>query len=216
MPGIDYGRAAVVKTMDVVSLQIELAAARLATTATNYDADHTVALSGTDQWSHADSKPAQRVEASKETIASGIGREPNALVVGAAVYRALVNHPDVIDRIKHTEGLSGSAMPMVTAAKLASYFDVARVVVARARTGEPGSFTPIWGTHAVLAYANVASLASLGSPSFGYTYRLQGYPLAQPPWYDKGCDSWRYPVTTEDTPVIAGAPAGYLFTNVVT
>ena len=215
VPGIDYGRAAVAKTMEVVSLQIEIKAAQLATAAESYDADHTAALAGAEQWSDAASTPAQRVEAAKETIASGIGRDPNILVLGPAVYRALVNHPDVIDRIKHTEGLSGSASPMVTTAKLAGYFDVAQVAVARARTGQPGDFSPIWGKNAVLAYANVTALASLGSPSYGYTYRLEGYPIVEPAWFDKTCDSWLYPVTTEDTPVIAGQAAGYLFTNVV-
>ena len=215
VPGINYSSVAVRKTMDIVSLQIEIVAARLATRASTYAAANKQALAGAAQWSHDDSEPAKAVEAAKEVIATGIGREPNTMVVGSAVHRGLVNNPDVIDRIKHTEGLTGSANPVVNEAKLAQYFDIPKYAVARARTGKPGNFVPIWGKVAVLAFSDVSSLASMGSPSFGYTYRLEGYPIAEPGWFDKTCDSWLYPVTTEDTPVVAGAVGGYLFSDVV-
>lgn len=215
VPGINYSRVAVVKTMDVVSLQIEIGAAKLATRPGTYRADNKSALAGAGQWSHEDSRPAAAVETAKETIATGVGVDPNVMLVGPPVHRALVNHPDVIDRVKHTEGLKGSAEPVVNEAKLAQYFDVPTYRVARARTGKPGSFKPIWGKVAILAYVDVSNLASMGSPSYGYTYRLEGYPVAEPGWYDKTCDSWIYPVTTEDTPVVAGADAGYLFSDVV-
>ena len=58
-------------------------------------------------------------------------------------------------------------------------------------------------------------LAAMGSPSYGYCYRLRGYPVASPGYYDAKVDSWIYPVTTEDTPVIAGIDAAYLFRTVV-
>ena len=45
-PGIDHQQLAVRRTMSVVSLQIELAAARLATDVTTYASDHHVTLSG--------------------------------------------------------------------------------------------------------------------------------------------------------------------------
>ena len=215
VPGIGYDRVAVVKTMDVVSLQIEIAAAKLATRVGTYKAANKSTLAGDSQWSHDDSEPAKAVETAKEVIATGIGMDPNVMMVGPAVHRALSNNPDVVDRIKHTEGLTGSSEPVINEAKLAQYFDVPKYVVGRARTGRPGNFQPVWGKAAVLAYADVSNLASMGSPSFGYTYRLEGYPISEPGWFDKSCDSWLYPVTTEDTPVVAGADAGYLFSEAV-
>ena len=88
----------------------------------------------------------------------------------------------------------------MTLEKLASYFNVDQVIAARARVGEPGAFKPIWGKNAVLAYSDVTPLASMGSPSFAYCYRLEGYPVSNPGWYDNKCDSWLYPTTTYDTP----------------
>ena len=106
-------------------------------------------------------------------------------------------------------------MPTVNSQKLASYFDVDMVIPARARSGVPGAFTPIWGKNAVLGFSDVSPLASQGSPSFGYAYRLEGYPISNPGWYDNKCDSWLYPTTTYDTPEIVGKDAGFLFQTVV-
>lgn len=52
-------------------------------------------------------------------------------------------------------------------------------------------------------------------PAFGYTYRLNGYPMASPPWYDKSNDSYLFPVTSEETPVIHIKDAAFLWTSVV-
>ena len=215
VPGIDLGRGAVRRTMNTVSLQIEIRAAKLATKASSYPSSNKETLAGTDQWSHADAEPAKKVKAAKEAIATAIAMEPNVMIVGPAVHRELTECPDVIDRIKHTEGLDGSRTPLVNEAKLAQYFDVANYRVGWQRSGKPGAFTPVWGKFAVLAYSEISDLAEMGSPSYGYCYRLEGYPIASPPWYDRTCDSWRYPVTTEDTPVIAGITAGYLFSAAV-
>ena len=220
VPGINLQRRAVRQTMNVVFLQIEVKAAALATTAASYSATHRATLAGANQWDHADSKPAARVEAAKEVIATSIGMDPNMLTVGPAVHRALRNNPDVVDRIKHTHapGDRGNA-PIVDNAALASYFGVEHYMVARARTGKPGAFNPLWGKNAVLTYSGVSTLdaaeGDAGEPSFGYTYRLMDYPMVEPGWYDKLCDSWIFPVTTEDTPVIAGKDAGYLFSAAV-
>ena len=217
VPGIDMQMLYTGKTMDVVQFQIEVAAAKLATTTANYKADYKAVLAGSSQWDHSDSTPAQRIETAKEAVSTAIGMDPNVLLLGQPVMRALKNNPDVIDRIKHTEGLTGNAGPTVNASKLAQYFDVDMVVEAKCRKGAPGAFTSLWGKVAVLAYANVTPLASRGSPSFGYTYRLRGYPVAEPAYYRRKNRSWLFPVTTEDTPVIAGdmGAGGYLLTAVV-
>ena len=216
VPGISYSTVAVRKTMAVVSLQIEIAAAALATKASSYAAANKTTVAAGDKWDVDGSSPAKQVESAKESIAVGIGMEPTTLITGVQVHRGLLNNEDVIDRVKHTEGLSGSATPIITNEKLAQYFGVEHYAVGRTRKGKPGAFTPIWGNVAVLAFTEVGSMADMGSPSYGYTYRLQGYPVAQPGWYDRTCESWLYPVTTEDTPVIAGAVGGHLFSDVVT
>lgn len=215
VPGINMQSLEVQKTMSIISLQIEREAATLATTAANYSASHHEALAGNAQWDHANSKPNKAVETACQKIRQGIGRKPNVLVLGPKVFGALRNHQDVLDQIVPTEGLREGAMPLVNEAKLAAYFDVERVVVGYAMTGEPGNFADVWGKNAVLAFSDITSLAAMGSPSFGYTYRLMGYPVAEPGWFNREIDSWEYPVTSEDTPVIVGKDAGFLFSTAV-
>ena len=67
----------------------------------------------------------------------------------------------------------------------------------------------------VIAYTELGGLAAMGAPTFGYTYRLTGYPMVEAPYYDRNAKSWVYPVTDEVAPVIAGASAGYLISAAV-
>ena len=149
-------------------------------------------------------------------VAGGIGLRPNTLVVGPKVHDALMHHPDVVDRVKHVTGLK---QPQIGIDELGNYFGVQQYAVGYARAGTPGHFEALWGNHAVLAYTAMSSLAAaegdMGEPGFGYTYRLNNYPIVEAPHFDKSTRSWLYPVTCEDTSVIAGKEAGYLFSNVV-
>lgn len=215
--GISLGNQTTKKTMSTVFAQIEFAAADLATKAGNYSATNKSTLAGASQWSHKDSKPAKAVKTAKEAIRKAVGMEPNVLAIGVEVFDVLTEHPDVIDRIKHVTGLDDGFV--VGEKELAAYFSIDKVAVGRARSGKPGAFKNVWGKNAVLAYSGVSTLAQaeadMGEPSFGYTYRLRNYPQVSVPWFDNSCDSWIYPVTSEDTPVIAGKDAGYLFSAVV-
>lgn len=152
------------------------------------------------------------VNAAKETIRGKIGMNPNVLAVGEAVHDYLVNNAHVIDRVKHV--MAANAQD-IDEALLARYFGVEKYVVGRCRKGTVGNFTAVWGKVAILVYSNLTSLASMGSPSWGYTYRVSGYPVAEQPYYDERSRSWIYPQVTEDTPVVAGKDGGYLWTTAV-
>ena len=126
VPGIDLGQGAVRKTQDIIALRLEAAQATLATTAGNYGASNKVTLSGTGQWSdHTTdvSDPVKDIDTAIEAVRSQIGKRPNTVVMGAAVWAKLKNHPKVIDRIKYTG--RDSATPEL----VASLFGVARVLV---------------------------------------------------------------------------------------
>lgn len=208
VPSINLGLVAVRKTLYAVSLQIEVEAAAQATKSSNYATDHTAELSSSSQWSHADSNPLEEIEKRKEVIASSIGLEPNLLVCGPKAWRALRTHAKVRQEVYHT-----MAAQSITPEQLSSVLNIERVVVgwARSQTSSSDDFSALWGNHALLAYSNTGTHADMGEPSFGYTYRLNGYPVSEQPYSDRACKSWIFPVTTEDTPVVVGADAGYLW-----
>lgn len=210
VPGMNLGTLAVNKVQAIIGLRLEAAQAALATKTGNYAASNKTALTGTDQWSHEASLPCDAIEEAKEVVRQQVGRRPNTIVLGAAVLAKLKNNKQITDRIKYT----GRDVP--TPELLASLFGVARVVVGDAvYTGADGKFADVWGKNVVLAYTELGPLADQGVPTFGYTYRLNGYPLVEQTYFDRNSKSWIYPVTDEVSPVIAGASAGYLISNAV-
>lgn len=213
-PGIDHAAMAIRKVSAIMALRLEKQAADIARTAGSYAASNKVTKTSTAQWSDLTSgvsDPIADVETAKDAVRAAIGRRPNTVVMGAAVMTKLRQHPKVIDRIKYT------GRDVVTEELLASLFGVQRVVVGDAiYANDAGTaFTDVWGKDVVVAYTELGSIADMGAPSYGYTYTLDGYPLAEEPYYDRNTKSWVYPVTRAEAPVLASASAGYLITNAV-
>lgn len=120
------------------------------------------------------SDPIEDIETGKETILTNTGQMANTLVLGYQVYRKLKNHPDIVDRIKYTQGVTGRT---VTPELLAAMFDVDRVLVARAIKatnveGETAAYSFTHGKHALLLH--VAPSPGLLTPSAGYTFSWRG------------------------------------------
>jgi hypothetical protein len=135
--------------------------------------DNTLGVAGADpQWSdYTNSDPIENIEGAKETILSTTGLEANTLVLGYSVFRALKNHPDIIDRIKYTSSQT------VTADMLARMLEVDRVLVAKAvkatnKEGGPEAYGFAHGKGALLCH--VAPNAGLLTPSAGYTFAWNG------------------------------------------
>ena len=124
------------------------------------------------QWSdYAASDPIDDIEDAKAGILSTTGMEPNTLVLGYDVFRALKNHPDIVDRIKYTSAQT------VTADMLAAMFDIPRVIVSKGvkatnNEGATGAYSFTSGKKALLAY--VAPTPGLLTPSAGYSFSWTG------------------------------------------
>lgn len=212
VPGINLGSGAVQLVQDIIAARLEFAQAALATTAGNYGASNKVTLSGTSQWSDysGTSDPTNDIETAKEAIRTQIGRRPNTVIMGAAVFAKLRNHPKILDRIKYT------GRDSATAELLANLWGVQRVLVGDAvQENDSGTMVDVWGKFVVVAYTELGGLADMGRPTFGYTYQLNGYPVVENPYQDRNAKSWVYPVTDEVQPVIAGAAGGYLISAAV-
>ncbi len=213
VPGIDMARVAIMKTQNIIALRNEKAQADIARTAASYAASNKVTLSGTSQWSDLTtgvSDPSANIETAKEAIRAAVGRRGNTVVLSAAAFSKVQQHPKILDRIKYT------GRDSVTVEMLAQLWNVRRVVIGDAvYSTDAGVMTDIWGKDVVVAYTDVGSLRDMGLPSYGYTYRLRGYPIVEVPYQDRNAKSWVYPVTDELKPVMAGASAGYLITNAV-
>jgi hypothetical protein len=212
VPGVDLAATSVRRVSNVIALRNEKACADLATNANNYDSAHKLtSLTGTSLWSDVDdSDPIGNIETAKEAIRATIGRYPNLLILSASTFKALRQHVDIIERVKYSTAQS------VSLQTLAALLDIERVAVAGAiYKDSTGAFVDMWGKTAVLCFSEVSDLADMGSPSFGYTYRLEGHPIVEEPYLDRNAKTWVFPLTDELKPVITSATAGFLISPAV-
>lgn len=213
VPGIDLGKVAVMKVQNVIQLGNEINAATIATTAASYQAANKTTLAGTSQWSDQTSgvsNPSKDIQTAIEAVRAAVGKRANTVVLGPKVWAALKTHPLIVDRIKYT------GRDSITLDMLANLWDVKRVVVGDAIYEDAaGAIQDVWGKYVVVAYTDISGVADAGLPSYGYTYRLSGYPSVEVPYQDRNAKSWIYPVTDSLAPVAAGINAGYLISAAV-
>lgn len=125
------------------------------------------------QWDLSTSLPSKAVRFRKRAVKKATGFEPNTLVLGSKVEIDLMQHPDLIDRVKYT----GNALSL-DPNDLAQYFDVDKVVVATASQntadeGQTAAFSFIASERdALLVYA--APEPGLEVPSGGYIFAWTG------------------------------------------
>jgi len=127
----------------------------------------TPGTNGFKQWNDAASTPIEDVRAQIVAIAEKTGYRPNVLTIGAETWAALVDHPDILDRIKYTQ------KGVVSMDLFASLLGLDKVVVgwATRNTAEQGAtaaYDFFASKSALLTYS--AKAPSLMAPSAGYTF----------------------------------------------
>ncbi|MNH11179.1 hypothetical protein D3C79_706870 [compost metagenome] len=104
-------------------------------------------------------------------MASQTGYRPNTIAMTPAVFYALKNHEDILDRIKYTQ------KGVLTADLLASFFEVDNLYVAwsvvnTANKGSQDDIDFVMGNHMFLGYVNPRP--ALKKPSAGYMFAWTG------------------------------------------
>lgn len=127
------------------------------------------------QWNDPNSTPIEDVRLASTTVLERTGFQPNKLVLGKRVFDKLIDHPDIVDRIKY--GQTPGAPAIVNMQALAALFEVDEVLIMKAientaLEGAANSHAFIGGKKALLAYA--APAPGLLTPSAGYTFSWTG------------------------------------------
>ncbi len=206
VPGIDLQSNAVRRVQNVMALEREKKAADLARDAAKYHSDNKATLTTDTQWDDVDSNPFKAIMDAKEVIRGKTGETPNVLTLGPKVLTALRTHPKVLERLS-----TATDKPPATIAQLQALFELQQIVTGEAVYHDGTSFVDVWGKDAILAFTTPASQQEMGSPSYGYTYQLQGRPSVEEGYFDDNTNTWYYPTTDAYQPVLAGASAGFLF-----
>jgi hypothetical protein len=126
------------------------------------------------RWDVAASTPIEDVRSGVRTVQTSTGFRPNRMVLGRAVYDALLDHPDIVGRLDRGQ-TSGTAMVMRDT--LASLFEMDEILVMdaienTANEGATNVHAFIGGNNALLIYTPAAP--GLMIPSAGYTFTWNG------------------------------------------
>lgn len=139
--------------------------------------DNTI-TQGAGSWNLAASTPIEDIRNSARTILTNTGYYPNTLVLGMNTFDKLIDHPDIIDRLKAGQTPGGPAVANEDA--LARIWGLDRVMVCRAvqntavEAATPSYSAIVGTTGALLVYA--APAPGIMQPSAGYTFTWSGQP----------------------------------------
>lgn len=203
-------------TYNSILFKREIAAATIATTASNYDSSHKITLAGNDQWSHNGSDIIGQVNTGRSVVQLDTGMFPNMGVFGYDAFIAAYNNAQIVERYSQNtkpDELNGIE---AQAQVLAAVLGLDRIIVAQAlkKDAQTNTVTRIGGSDSVvLAY--VPDEGDIYTPSYGYTYGLEGYPLVEEMYEDRDKDSYCYPVKDEFVVALTGPGGGYLISDCV-
>ena len=126
------------------------------------------------QWNDATSDPIADIRLGKRTVLESTGFEPNTLVVSQSVFDALIDHPDIVDRVKYG---AQSQVSIVDVPELMALLKIERILIMKsiynsANDGADAVHTFIGGKSALLCYA--APSPGLMVPTAGYNFSWTG------------------------------------------
>ena len=161
-------------------------------------------------WDDDASDPLNDVETARETVVGSIGREPNVCVIGREVWSDLKNHPDLLERIKHTQ--TGIMTPEL----LAELFEVEKLLIGRAiyttsQEGTTASYSFLWGKDCWFGW--VPSAAGLMIPAAGYVFTWKNRTVEKFRRAEEKSDAYRAEVNFDAK--VTSADAGYYMPDVV-
>ncbi|MBZ0200882.1 MAG: major capsid protein [Ignavibacteriaceae bacterium] len=194
---------------DGIALRLEKSIADLAQTLGTYPSGNKVTLAAGDKFTNTSSDPFAIFDTAVEAIRGKIAKRPNVCVLGAQAFKALKNHPSIVDRIKYTQHA------VITPELLRQLLNFEQLYVGDAvSAADDGTFSDLWSDNAVLAYVPVGSSdipRSYYEPAFAYTLRKKGSPIVDT-YGEKGkVDIVRN--TDIFTAKVVGSEAGYLIND---
>lgn len=153
--GLRYERRAVAGLVNKLMLRREKAVADVLFATGTFT--NTAALAAADRWDVDTSNPVKKVSDVREIVRLLCGLDPNTVVMGAAVWAGLRNHPDITSRVA---GLVAGTP--ATEAQAAAALGVDRILVGNAvynsaAEGATASNANVWGKFASVCYIDPAA-----------------------------------------------------------
>lgn len=138
------------------------------------------------KWEDVTSTPIENVRGQSNVIVEKTGVKPNLFIAGGEVHKRLLDHPDIVDRIKYSAGPGNPAV--VNEQALAALFEVDRYIVDYASYNSSAesatasyNFLGNSGLNALLCYAD----PNPGWGSATAAIMLEWMPFEVSRWYEQ-------------------------------
>jgi hypothetical protein len=208
---------AAMRAQSAVLLRHEILASALATNAANYSANNKIDLSAKGNFkfsNYLQSTPLDIVNVGQQAIKQGIVKEANMMIISGYVWYKIRRHPALLEMVKYTQRgvLTHDLVADLFNVKPENFF-VADAMV----SDDAGNLTYVWGNNIVIAY--VAPMANNAQrtyfePTFGYTFRKDGFPQADKYFKDGGKVQFVRATDLFESAIL-GQNAAYLIENCI-
>jgi len=163
--GIDPEGMATQYLSNLVQLAREQRVAALVHNSASYPVAQVSTLSGTSQWSHADSDPTVAISNALDVPVM----RPNIGAIGQQAWTVLRRHPKLVQAVKGTNQGAGQ----ITRQEFCDFFEIQQLNVGAsfvnsAKRGQTASLARVWGKHLSLIYRDRAAGPQAGV-TFGFT-----------------------------------------------
>ncbi|MFH1049316.1 MAG: hypothetical protein V1779_00135 [bacterium] len=171
-----YEQRVTKELMDILLLGKEKEAADMAQDAGNYAAGLKkviTALNAWDDYTILTVDPIADIKDGMNAVRQLIGKFPNTMLIGESSYRALMNHPAVLEKVQY------SGLTKVTNDILRELTEIKDIHVGLSVYSTDGeTISDVWNDNVILAYVdkNEKHNRSEFNPSYGYTFQREGKP----------------------------------------
>jgi hypothetical protein len=124
------------------------------------------------KWSTDTSDPVGDIRTGVRTISQATGQNANTIIMGEIVRDRLINHPDLIDRVKYTERAGLGSIDSALSAILGLNVLVGSAIYNSANEGQTASYSPIIDDDILILY--VTPSPGIFEASAGYSINWAG------------------------------------------
>lgn len=167
-----YEQYTTLQLSDILELNRELEAAKIATNPANYPTQNKIILDQSSAFNYG-GMANDIIREAISRVRNSIGVRPNTMIISYSTYNALNQDISINDKLKY------SGATTVNTKIIADFFEIRTVKVASSVFSPDGeTFENIWGNNLIIAFVDESepSNRSEFNPSFGYTLRRRGMP----------------------------------------
>jgi hypothetical protein len=217
---VDWATLATQALANKLGLRHEIECAARCTNFASYASTNRIALSAGSRFGDAGVDPDPIIRAGKTAVANQIGLEPNVAVISRAVLDALSTK--YAKNFTSSSAIAGPGLrQQLNTEDLAAIFGFRKIKVCDAIVKSGQNRTKVFGSHMVMARVPEAAITgsdlpyvvnseiSIVVPALGYTYVMDGHPMAYNPWYDQNKKTTVYDMDFDRSVVNVGVnPSG--------